>query len=248
MAARKKSDGADQPVLWERLERPTATPRAALTPQKIAAVAVRVADAEGFAAVTMRRLATELGVAPMAAYRHVAGKDDLWALMVNQVMTELAVPDEVTGWREVLRGYALGNRAMMLRHPWLAQLPAPHFVLTPNRMAAAERQLAALDMHGMDTDTIMAAFRAVNAYVHGATQSEVALRQYMADNGWDSGDERRRALAPQMTYLMETGRYPTYRRYTVGAAHKDDAAWQFETGLDCVLDGIAVRIGHEDAS
>ncbi|MFI5521989.1 TetR/AcrR family transcriptional regulator [Streptomyces platensis] len=245
MAARKKSSESDAPVLWERLERPASAPRAALTPQKIAAVAVRVADAEGFAAVTMRRLATELGVAPMAAYRHVAGKDDLWALMVDQIMTELAVPDEVTGWRDVLRDYALGNRALVLRHPWLAQLPTPHFVLTPNRMAAAERQLAALDGHGLDTDTMMAAFRAVNAYVHGATQSEVALRQYMDANGWADGDDSRRALAPQMTYLMETGRYPTYRRYALGARRKDDAAWQFETGLDCVLDGIAVRVGDQ---
>ncbi|MFJ9415045.1 TetR/AcrR family transcriptional regulator [Streptomyces sp. NPDC101227] len=245
MAPQKKSRSADSSVLWERLERPATAPRAALTPQKLAAVAVQVADAEGFAAVTMRRLASELGVAPMAAYRHVSGKDDLWALMVDQIMTELAVPDEVTGWRDVLRAYALGNRAMMLRHPWLAQLPTPHFVLTPNRMAAAERQLAALDGHGMDTDSVMAAFRAVNAYVHGATQSEVALRQYMEDNDWASGDETRRALAPQMTYLMETGRYPTYRRYALGAARKDDAAWHFETGLDCVLDGIAVRLGDQ---
>ncbi|MFB7632861.1 TetR/AcrR family transcriptional regulator [Streptomyces sp. NPDC056149] len=242
MAAQKKSGDADAPVLWERIERPTAAPRASLTPQKIAAVAVQVADTEGFAAVTMRRLATELGVAPMAAYRHVSGKDDLWALMVDQVTAELAVPDEATGWRDILHAYATASRAMMLRHPWLAQLPTQHFVLTPNRMAIAERQLAALDGHGMDTDSVMAAFRAVNAYVHGAAQSEVALRQYMEDNGWASGDETRRALAPQMTYLMETGRYPTYRRYTLGAGRKDDAAWQFETGLDCVLDGIAARI------
>ncbi|MFG2211215.1 TetR/AcrR family transcriptional regulator C-terminal domain-containing protein, partial [Streptomyces sp. NPDC048638] len=158
--------------------------------------------------------------------------------------SRLAVPDEATGWRDVLRAYALGHRAMMLRHPWLAQLPTPHFVLTPNRMAAAERQLAALDGHGTDIDTVMAAFRAVNAYVHGATQSEVALRQYMEDNGWAGGEETHRALAPQMTYLMETGRYPTYRRYALGAGRKDDAAWQFEAGLECVLDGIAARLGN----
>ncbi|WP_447039492.1 TetR/AcrR family transcriptional regulator [Streptomyces sp. DSM 118878] len=243
MAAQQKNSGAEPPVLWERVQRPAATPRASLTPQKIAAVAVRVADAEGGAAVTMRRLATELGVAPMAAYRHVSGKDDLWALMVDHVMSELTVPEEVTGWREVLRAYAHGNRAMTLRHPWLAQLPAPNFTLTPNRMAAAERQLAALDGHGMDTDSVMAAFRAVSAYAHGATQSEVALRQYMDDNGWSSGDETRRALAPQMMYLMGTGRYPTYRRYALGEGRKDDAAWQFETGLECVLDGIAARFG-----
>ncbi|MFJ2767542.1 TetR/AcrR family transcriptional regulator [Streptomyces sp. NPDC087300] len=244
MATQKK--GEPEVSLWERLDRPAATQRAALTPQKIAAVAVKVADAEGFAAVTMRRLATELGVAPMAAYRHVSGKDDLWALMVDRVTAETVVPEDLTGWREVLRAYAVGSRQLMLAHPWLAQLPTPHFALTPNRMAVAERQLAALERRGLDADTAMTAFRTVGAYVHGVSQSEVALRQYMEHNGWTSGDETRQGLAPQMMYLMNTGRYPAYQRYALAAGRKDDAAWQFETGLDCVLDGIAVRLGIEE--
>ncbi|MFG2330347.1 TetR/AcrR family transcriptional regulator [Streptomyces sp. NPDC048604] len=225
--------------LWERLDRPAASPRASLTPQRIAAVAVELADREGFAALTMRRIATELGVAPMAAYRHVSGKEDLWALMVDQVSAELDGPGELSGWRETLRVHAQRTRAMMLRHPWLAQMPAPLFALTPNRMAGAERQLASLDGLGLDEDAMMAVFRTVHAYVHGATQSEAALGQYMAENGWESGDDTRRGLAPQMEYLMNTGRYPTYRRYTRAAARKDDAGWLFETGLECVLDGVA---------
>lgn len=241
--ARKKSE--PEVSLWERMERPAPTQRAALTPQKIAEVAVRVADAEGVTAVTMRRLATELGVAPMAAYRHVSGKDDLWALMVDRVTAEIVIPEELTGWREVLRAYAVASRQLMLDHTWLARLPTPHFALTPHRMAVAERQLAALERHDRDADTIMTAFRTVGAYVHGVSQSEVALRQYMEEQGWTSGDDTRRGLAPEMTYLMGTGRYPAYRRYTLRASRKDDAAWQFETGLDCVLDGIAARLGLE---
>ncbi|WP_329116803.1 TetR/AcrR family transcriptional regulator [Streptomyces sp. NBC_01353] len=234
-----KEDETEEVSLWERLDRPQAAPRASLTPQRIAEVAVDLADREGFAAVTMRRIATELGVAPMAAYRHVSGKDDLWALMVDRVSAEMEPAEQPESWRETLRAYAVRTRTMMVRHPWLAQLPMPLFALTPNRMAAAERQLASLDGQGLDVDTMMAAFRAVSSYVQGATQAEVALAQYMRDQGWESPDETRRALAPQMSYLMETGRYPTYRRYTRGAARKDDAAWQFETGLECVLDGVA---------
>ncbi|MER6095228.1 TetR/AcrR family transcriptional regulator [Streptomyces sp. NPDC001728] len=239
MAKREEKEETVGVSLWERLERPAAAPRASLTPGRIADAAIGIADREGFAAVTMRKVAAELGVAPMAAYRHVDGKDELWALMIDRVSGELEPADEVSGWRETLRAHALRTRDTMLRHPWLSHMPAPLFALTPNRMAAAERQLAALDGLGLDVDTMMAAFRAVNAYVHGATQSEAALRQYMAEQGWQSGDESRRGLAPQMAYLMETGRYPTYRRYTQGAARKDDAEWQFVTGLDCVLDGVA---------
>ncbi|MEU8530880.1 MULTISPECIES: TetR/AcrR family transcriptional regulator [Streptomyces] len=233
-----KKTEVEKVSLWERLDRAPA-PRASLTPQRIAAVAVELADGEGIGAVTMRRIAAELGVAPMAAYRHVDGKDELWALMVDLVSAELEPQEEPVGWRATLRAHALRTREAMLRHPWLAQLPAPLFALTPNRMAGAERQLASLDGLGLDADTMMAAFRTVGAYVHGATQTEVSLAQYMREQGWETGDDTRRGLAPQMVYLMETGRYPTYREYTRTAARKDDAAWQFETGLDCVLDGVA---------
>ncbi|MCX4983036.1 TetR/AcrR family transcriptional regulator [Streptomyces sp. NBC_00572] len=236
MAKKEETDGVS---LWERLERPAAAPRASLSAARIAAVAIDIADREGFAAVTMRRVATELGVAPMAAYRHVKGKDELWELMVDQVSAELEPAGETTGWRATLRTYAVRTRTMVLRHPWLAHMPTPLFALTPHRMAAAERQLASLDGLGLDPDTMMAAFRAVMSYVQGATQSEAVLRRHMEEQGWTSGDDTRRALAPKMSYLLGTGRYPTYRRYALGAARKDDAEWQFETGLDCVLDGVA---------
>ncbi|MEU9198648.1 TetR/AcrR family transcriptional regulator [Streptomyces sp. NPDC048332] len=250
MPGRKKKDSSEDGdgkgpdlSLWQRLEQPATAPRASLTLERIGAVAVRIADAEGFAAVTMRRLATELGVAPMAAYRHVSGKDDLWALMAERVTTEMRIPDEVTGWREVLRAFGLLTRDTMLRHPWVGQLPTHLFVLTPGRLAVAERQLASLDGLGLDEDAMMVAFRTVSAFAHGAAQSEVALRAWTEAEGWSSGDETRLGLAPQMMYLMETGRYPTYKRYGLRATRKDDATWAFETGLDCVLDGIAARFG-----
>ncbi|MEU6391501.1 TetR/AcrR family transcriptional regulator [Streptomyces sp. NPDC046939] len=248
MAARKEEDDKGEsrlvePSLWERLERPAPTQRASLTLDRIAEAAVALADEEGAAAVTMRRLATKLGVAPMAAYRHVSGKDDLWALMFDRVAAELTVPDDADDWRAVLRSFALRSRAMMLRHPWLGQVPGPLIQLTPARMAVAERQLRALARHDLDADAMMAAFRAVGAYVHGATQSEIALREYRREHGWESGDETRQALAPQMTYLMGTGRYPTYEKYALSATRKDDPGWEFEFGLDCVLDGIAQRLG-----
>ncbi|MGY0018265.1 TetR/AcrR family transcriptional regulator [Streptomyces sp. cg35] len=248
MAARKDDGGTGEsrlvePSLWERLERPAPTRRASLTLEGIAAAAVELADEEGAGAVTMRRLATKLGVAPMAAYRHVSGKGDLWALMFDRVSAELAVPDEVTEWRAVLRSFAVQTRDLMLRHPWLGRAPLPTISLTPARMALAERQLRSLAAHDLDADSMMAAFRAVSAYVHGSTQAEIALREYKEEQGWKSGDETRQALAPQMNYLMGTGRYPTYRKYGLSATRKDDPAWEFELGLDCVLDGIAQRLG-----
>ncbi|WP_171164951.1 TetR/AcrR family transcriptional regulator [Streptomyces sp. I05A-00742] len=238
----KAGSGAPGPGLWERLERPAPAPRsAALTPGRIAAAAVAIADAEGLEAVTMRRLAADLGVAPMAAYRYVTGKDELIALMVDFVHGELELPDAAGGWRGTMRAVGLRTRALMLAHPWMAR--ADHFSLTPSQFAVSERVLTALDGLGLDADTMMAVFRTVTAYVHGAVDSEIGLLRMMRKRGWTTGDETREGLAPEMTWLMGTGRYPATRRYLAEAQRKDDAAWRFELGLDCVLDGIAVRLG-----
>lgn len=254
MASKKAAQGKDQlpdpadPAavsLWERLDRPAPAPRAALTPQKIAAAAVRLADAEGIDAVTMRRLATELGVAPMAAYRYVSGKGDLLDLMTDAVYADLKLPDDLTHWRDVMRATALRTREIVLRHPWLIQISSPQALraLTPNRMAAAERALSSLDGLGLDVDAMMAVVGTVNSYVHGAVSAECAQYCLMKEQGWTTPEDVRLALAPQMQYLMATGRYPTYLRYLHEATRKDDPQWRFETGLDSVLDGIAARLG-----
>ena len=243
MAVQKRDDDKERTSLWERLDRPAPAPRLALTPQQIATAAVRVADAEGLDAITMRRLASELGVAPMAAYRHVSGKDDVLELMIDLVHTELDLP-EAADWRETMRALALGTRSLMLRHLWLAQLTSPAvFALTPNRMAGWERALTALDGLGLDADMRMAVLRTVEAYARGAAGAEIALHQLMAQHGWSTGDEVRDGLAPQMMWLLGTGRYPAYQRYVHEATRKDEPQWQFETGLDAVLDGIAAWMG-----
>lgn len=227
--------------LWERLDRPAPAPRSTLTPQRIAAAAVAIADTEGLDAVTMRRLAADLGVAPMAAYRYVSGKDELLELMVDHIYGELALPEKAKDWREVLRGLALRTRAVLLGHPWVTRTAV--VTLTPNQLAVPERALSALDGLDLDADTMMAVCRTVDAYVQGAVGFEIGLSELLREQGWSSTNEARTGLAPRMTWLVGTGRYPTYERYLREATRKDDQEWQFETGLDSVLDGIAARLG-----
>lgn len=230
--------------LWERLEKAATAARPGLSARTIATAAVGIADADGLDAISMRRLAAELGVSAMAAYRHVSGKDDVVELMVDLVYGEVDIPDGA-GWRETMRALASGIRALVLKHPWLTRLSAPQSVyeLTPNRLALDERALAALRGLGLDADTTMSVCRTVAAYVHGATSAEIGLRQLMNDRGWASGAETRTGLAAEMTWLLNTGRYPAFACYIREAARKDDLQWQFETGLEYVLDGIAARLG-----
>lgn len=240
------SEDKDPVSVWERMERPTPAPRATLTPRRIAEVAVAIADAEGLDAVTMRRLATELGVAPMAAYRYVTGKDELLELMVDFVYGELKLPDSNNGWRATMRFVALRTREVLLAHSWVTRVAcgAP----TPNQLAVTEAALVALDGHGLDVDTAMAVYNTVIAYAHGAADSEVRLSHMLHVRGWSTREEARAGLAGQMTWLMNTGRYPMYARYIYDADRKDDVQWQFEIGLDAVLDGVAARLGDPKIS
>jgi AcrR family transcriptional regulator len=228
--------------LWERLEEAAAV-RPGLSAQTIATAAVGIADADGLDAISMRRLAAELGVSAMAAYRHVSGKDDVVELMVDLVYGEVDIPDGAD-WRETMRALASGIRALVLKHPWLTRLSAPQAVyeLTPNRLALEERALAALRGLHLDADTTMSVYRTVAAYVHGATSAEIGLRQLMNDRCGTNGAETQTGLAAQMTWLLNTGRYPEFARYVREAARQDDIQWQFDTGLEYVLDGIAARI------
>ncbi|WP_329581587.1 TetR/AcrR family transcriptional regulator C-terminal domain-containing protein [Kitasatospora sp. NBC_01250] len=84
--------------------------------------------------------------------------------------------------------------------------------------------------------------RTVDLYARGATHSEIVVQELMQSQNWNNGDELRVGLAPQMRWLMATGRYPVLERHLVEARRKDDPQWQFELGLDCVLDGIAARL------
>jgi AcrR family transcriptional regulator len=233
----------EQVTLWERLERPARTPRQRLSGPRIAAKAVEIADANGLDAVTMRTLAAELDAAPMAAYRFVDGKDDLITLMVNAVYAELAIPDGT--WREVLREYAVQTRDLMHRHRWLVELP-PHLAMTPtpNRLAAVDRALTALDGLGLDIDAMMTAARTVSGYVHGTVGDEVALAQLQQVGMAESRERIRESLGPQLAWMLSTRRFPVYERYVYETGCAEDPRVHFDAGLELVLDGIAARIAR----
>ncbi|MEU8171836.1 TetR/AcrR family transcriptional regulator [Microbispora hainanensis] len=240
-------DGAAHESIWERMERPSRPPRAALTHAQIAAAAVEIADTEGLDAVSMRRLAERLGVATMGLYRYVRGKDDVIELMVDRVYAEEARAGESGDgeggdWREVLRVSALRLRALILRHPWLVDTTAASGPLTPNFVARIDRLLASLDGLGLDADTAMTVIGTVSVFVTGATTTRIRMDRLMRKEGAEKMDDLRTLYSSRMRWLLESGRYPAFERYIRQGVRKDDDDWQFELGLDSVLDGIAARL------
>jgi AcrR family transcriptional regulator len=137
-------------LLWGRRERGKRGPRPGLSAQAIVDAAVRVADAEGLEAISMARVAAKLGFTTMSLYRYVASKDELLQLMFNaSALGAESLVIEGDDWRSRLRAWAIIQRDVIDRHPWITQMPMATPPLAPNSMHFVERALEALDGTGL---------------------------------------------------------------------------------------------------
>src|SRR6201994_2196395 len=113
-------------LLWGRRERGRRGPHPGLSADAIVDAAVRIADAEGLEAISMARVAAKLGFTTMSLYRYVASKDELLQLMFNaSALGAESLVIEGDGWRPRLRAWAVIQREMLDRHPWITQMPMP---------------------------------------------------------------------------------------------------------------------------
>ena len=158
-------------LLWEGLPEPRKGPRPTLTLDRIVTAAVGVADAEGIAALSMRRLAAELGVGTMSLYRYVPGKDEL----LNLVFDHVSAPGDEHpwgggSWRETLEISAWGQRALYQAHPWLLQVNGARPVMGPSAVSALEWMMRGLvDLPFGDREKMMVVTE-VDSYVTGAVR------------------------------------------------------------------------------
>ncbi|MCK2217894.1 TetR/AcrR family transcriptional regulator C-terminal domain-containing protein [Actinomadura sp. ATCC 31491] len=234
-------------VVAGRDERP---PGADLTRQRIVQTAIRIADGEGLAAVSMRRIATELGstTSAMSLYRHVDGKEDLVHLMTDAVYGEDPPAATVPrGWRPRLELALRQVWGIHRRHPWLAQavsLTRPQFV--PNGMAHTDRVLQALDGLGLDARTMLHAVVSLMNFVHGTAVSLEAELQARTETGITE-DEWMRARQAELGALLAAGAFPALAK-VLGQPDIDlDLDSVFEFGLRNHLDGIAVLVARARA-
>lgn len=225
-------------LVWERPEPPDRPVPAPLSRDRIVRAAIRLADADGLDAVSLRKVATALDVRPMRLYGYIAGKEELLDLMVDAVHAEIRPAGD--GRREVLRSLAESTRRAAHAHEWLADLLGGRPQLGPGALATGEAVVAALD--GVDLDDVMPMVAAVNAYAIGAVRREIAERRAERATGMD---ERRWqvALGPYLERTFATGRFPALATVVRDAAHLD-ADRTFRLGLDFLLDGIEARIAR----
>ena len=223
-------------LVWERPEPPDRPTPAPLSRERIVRAAIRLADADGLDAVSLRKVAAALDVGPMRLYGYIATKEELLDLMVDAVYAEIRPAGD--GWREVLTSLAEAVRKAAHRHEWLADLLGGRPQLGPNTMAAGDAVLAAMD--GVDLDTVVPAVAAVNAYVTGAVRREITERRAERASGMDRR-QWQAAFGPYLVRIFATGRFPALARMVRDGPHLD-ADETFRAGLEFVLDGIAARV------
>ena len=231
------------PSVWLR---PRREPRSALTRDRIVAEALRLLDAEGAEALSMRKLAAALGVGTTSLYWHVANRDELIELVVNEINAEVDVPGagEVHDWREATRRYARSVRSGIVRHRWVVSELA-HLVAAvpgPNLSRTTERMLAVFEAAGFQLAEAERALNTVSAYVAGIALSEAALRGMLARQGQTPQewlDEMMRSSGDV------TEGHERLRTLTDGYAGLDPEQTmdeEFEYGLERVLDGLQARL------
>jgi AcrR family transcriptional regulator len=220
-----------------------------LSRQEIVAAAIKVADAEGAGAISMRRIARELNAGAMSLYWHVASKDELLDLMLDAIEAEQEFPAPTGDWRADLRAIAVTQRAVLHRHQWLMDFIGGRPPLGPNTLRNLERALTITDKLGLDIRTAISVLGSVSTYVMGAVLRD--FRESMVDRRDEEAKSRMTAaelneiLATHVERLRATGRFPHFLRIfdeniDPDAAETRDA--RFEFGLDCLLDGIAARL------
>jgi AcrR family transcriptional regulator len=203
---------------------------------KVLAAAVELADEGGVEGLTMRRLAAQLGVVPMALYKHVADKGELLDGMVDLVFAEVEVPDDVD-WRTALRARAASMRRALLRHPWAVGrmetgTPGPANLRHHNAVMRCLRRDA-----GFPFRTAVHAYNLMDAYVYGFALQEKTLA---GDIPAEAARRRDAVVDRQPSGVDGVDDYPYLAEVVAELAKTGfDFADEFEFGLDLILDGLS---------
>jgi AcrR family transcriptional regulator len=233
-------DIGDGPI-WARPEPSARSLR--FSRQQIAAAALEIADAEGFDAVSMRRIARALGAGTMSLYRYIATKDDLLALIGDALLGEALVPGELPAdWLDAIAAVARQTSGAYLRHPWAIRLVQREGAVQaalagPNGLRHMEQSLSALSGAPMDAKAKLDVLAIVDDYVFGHLMSAAGQARSDAEPQGQA-DFLRSQLAsgnfPQLAAVMSASDVATM----TDLADRDT---RFELGLGLLLDGIAAR-------
>ncbi|MFE7130450.1 TetR/AcrR family transcriptional regulator [Streptomyces sp. NPDC057638] len=232
-------------LLWGDTRRGSRGPERGLTLERIVAVAIEVAQEEGLAAMSMRRVASRLGIGTASLYTYLPGRAELEALMLDAVITGSALPHERPGdWRAKLAAWARDDWESVLRHPWVLQLHDAERVPGPNMLRWLDSALRVFDGTALTEPEKLAAIESVDAYVRGLARLRMdraaGAAGSRAERGAPEGvpeDTSTRERDDALVRLVDFDRFPALQRALAQGA-VPYAADRFDFGLQRLLDGI----------
>jgi AcrR family transcriptional regulator len=222
----------------------TARPREPLTKERILSAAVARADEGGVEPLSMRRLAQELGVVPMALYKHVANKDELLDGMIDVVVAEIDPPIEGADWKTTMRERILSARRALLRHPWAASVLESRGEPTPTVIGYIDSMMGVFLGGGFSIDLMHHAMHAMGSRMLGFSQElfddTASMPEEEAAQMWMQMAEYYPNIAKLIPVAVGTHEGPV-----VGGGCDDQ--FEFEFALDLVLDGLE-RLREREAA
>ena len=227
---------------WGVRARPRKGPRPGLDLERIVAAAVTLAAREGIAAVSMSRVAAELGSSAMSLYRYVGAKDELLALMVDAVFGDPVAPgppDE--GWRAGIARWAWTYHDALRRHPWVLRVPISGPPVLPNQTAWLEDGLRALGGTGLPEGEKLSVILLISGYVRNEATLSAALAVAAARTG---DGQIMPTWSQQLGRLTDPDRFPALHAALRSGVfdQDDDPDDEFTFGLERVLDGIEALV------
>ncbi len=198
---------------------------------------VALADRAGLEAFSMRALAQELGVVPMALYKHVANKDELLDSMVDIVFSEIELPPAEPDWRSAMRSRALSTRKAMKRHSWAigmmeSRRPGPANLRNHNAVMGCLREA------GFSFELAIHAYSVQDAYIYGFALQE-------RDTGFETPDSAGEAAQRRAESVGSLEEYPHLVEIVTKLPETGyDNAVEFTWGLGLILDGLE-RLRHD---
>lgn len=209
-------------------------PRPRLSAGRIIEAAVAIADAEGLEAVSMRRVASELGAKAMSLYNHLAGRDAIVDGMVDAVVAEVYLPDVHGQWRIEMRDRARSAHQMLLRHRWAALAILPRINVGPAMLRYIDATLGCLMEAGFSPAAADHAWNAMDNHIYGFTLQELTFPVDAPDYAAAAADYIDHISAETYPFMNLLSR--------MVAEGSHSGVSDFEFGLDLIIDGLAQRI------
>ncbi len=207
-------------------------PRVPLSRQRALSAAIAIADTEGIDALTMRRLAQDLGVEAMSLYHHVANKHDILDGMVDTVFGEIELPSDGTDWKTAMHQRAISVRAALTRHPWAIGIMESRTSPGPATLRHHDTVIGCCRTAGFSIEMAAHAFSLIDSYIYGFVLQEVNLP-------FDETDDLEELVESMMPDLASDN-YPHLTELTTEYILRPGYNYgnEFDYGLGLILDGL----------